>query len=369
MQLAPKKNPAILIVTENLNVGGAEKYTVLIVNELCARGYRVIVLANEGPFRKHFNPTVRFVRAHFESGLWGLLYGIFQIICISLLENVSLVHAQKLESSKAAWIARFVTGVPVVKTAHGYTRKELLTLGKRIQRYTDAVVTVVDWLVPELEKNGVEHKKLSLIYNGMVPIQNVLSLEERSALRRTLGIAKTDVVIVSVSRLERGKNHAEFLNWFPRILSKAPHARYMIVGNGPEKASLIEEAHALGLKHAVLFIDGTTHAEPYLQIADIFCTPTVAQGMAVLEAMAAGLPVVASRPRSGPAVVVDGETGFVVTKHDGDAFVHALTDLILDPVRAKKMGHAGKERQEQLYPISKTVDALEKVYASVVSVR
>ena len=362
-----EKKPAVLIVTENLNVGGAEKYTVLVANELYARGYRVIVFANKGPFRERIHPSIRFVRAHFESGMLGFLHGVFQIIRISLEERVVLVHAQKLESSKAAWVARFFTGVPVIKTAHGYTRKELLTLGKRINRYSDVVVTVVDWLVSELQKNGVAEHKLRLIYNGMIPMQSTAETNEIAALRTTLGINENDRVIVSVSRLERGKNHAEFLTWLPRILAQVPNARYLIVGSGPEREPLEQKVRDLGLQHAVFFVEGTTYAEPYLQLADIFCTPTVAQGMAVLEAMTAGLPVVGTAPTGGPEVVVHEETGFVVPKHDGDAFVEALITLLEDPIRAKHMGALGKERQAQLFSITKTVDALEEAYASVFS--
>jgi glycosyltransferase involved in cell wall biosynthesis len=359
-----KQKPAILIVTENLDVGGAEKYTVLIANELLARGYRVIVLANDGPFRSLFHPSIRFVRV-----LPGLLYGALQIARVTLEERVALVHAQKLESSHAAWIARFVTGVPVVKTAHGYTPKELLTLGRRINRYADLVVTVVDWLAEELEKNGVEKRKLRLVYNGMAPMDGTYSIEERTAARERLGIAADGPLIVSVSRFERGKNHAEFLEWFPRILARVPNAKYLIVGNGPEKDRLIRITRELGLTDTVRFVEGTVHAEPYLRIADIFCTPAVAQGMAVLEAMATGLPVVGTTPKSGPEVVVDGETGFVVTKHDGDAFVSRLTELALNPERMRRFGAAGRVRQQERFPLAKTVDELERAYASVLRKR
>lgn len=362
------RKPAILVVTENLNVGGAEKYTVLVANELHERGYRVTVLANEGPFRAQFHPSIRFVRAFFERGVLGVLYGVFQMIRISLQEGIALIHAQKLESSKAAWLARFVTGVPIVKTAHGYTRKELLTLGEKINRYADKVVTVVDWLVDELHKNGVEEHKLKLIYNGMSPMKDVFSREEQIMLRRSLGIAEDDIVIASISRLEKGKNHAEFLDWFPRILAEVPNAKYLIMGNGPEKKRLVQKVHDLELEHAVIFVEGAVHTEPYLQIANIFCTPSVAQGMAVLEAMSAGIPVVGTKPASGPEVVADNETGFVVTKHDGDAFVDRLVKLAKDPELAQRFGAAGRERQRKLFPLAHTVDELERVYGEVLGV-
>jgi glycosyltransferase involved in cell wall biosynthesis len=363
---AAAKHP-ILIVTENLNVGGAEKYTVLVANELYARGHRVVVFANSGPLRKHFLPGIRFVRAFFEHGILGVLYGAFQMTRISLQERIPLIHAQKLESSQAAWLARFVTHVPVVKTAHGYTPAELARLGRKIDKYSDKVVTVVDWLLPELHKNGVQSDKLRVIYNGMTPIDEPVSLSERKKLRERLGIAMSDKVIVSVARLERGKNYASLIKWFPSVLAEIPEAKLIIVGSGPEKKNLIKEVNNLHLGNAIIFVEGTTNMEKYLHIADVFCTPTIARGMAVLEAMAAGLPVVGTEPNGAPHVVLDGETGFVVKNNEGDAFAKRIVQLLLNPEFAKRFGAAGKARMHEQFSHVSMVDQLEDVYAEFVA--
>lgn len=365
MHQVTQKRHRILVATENLNVGGAEKYTVLVANELHKRGHHVVVLANQGVFRNHFHPDIRFVRAFFERGILGVLYGAFQMVRISFQERISLVHVQKLESSRAAWFARFITGVPIVKTAHGYTRKELVTLGKVINKYSDKVVTVVDWLVDELRINGVEENKLSLIYNGMTPLQSCLSDNEREDLRRRLGIAVGDKVLVSISRLESGKNRAELISWFPTILAAVPDTKLIIVGDGPEKANLINKVFELHLEKSIIFVDATTQVDPYLQIADIFCTPSVAQGMAVLEAMAAGLPVVGTRPGGSLQVVIDGETGYVVTKHDGDAFIERVVELLQDNNKRGAFGRAGRKIVSSHFSHVTMVDKLEDVYSKV----
>lgn len=359
-----KKYP-LLIVTDNLEVGGAEKHAVIIANELRARGHRVVVLANRGPFRAQFHPGVRFVRGYFEHGILGVLYGAVQIILISLQEGIELVHAQKLESSQAAWLATLFTSVPVVKTAHGYTRKELLTLGKVMNRYADAVVTVVDWLVDELRRNGVRHDKVSLIYNGMTPLGSLLSEGDRHELRVRLGISETDNVLLSVSRLERGKNRAELIEGFPAILAAVPDTKLLIVGDGPERKALKKRVQELGHEGSILFVNATTAVEPYLQIADVFVTPSVAQGMAVLEAMSAGLPVVGTKPGGAPEVVREGVTGFLVPKHDNAAFVSRIIELLKDKALRERFGKAGQEHMSANFSHAVMVDKLEKVYASV----
>ncbi len=352
----------ILIVTENLEVGGAEKYTVLVANELRARGRRVVVLANDGPFRKHFHPDIRFVRAFFERGILGVLYGAFQMIRITLQERIPVIHAQKLESSKAAWLARFVTGVPIVKTAHGYTPKELTYLGSKIDKYSDKVVTVVDWLLPELQKNGVQEDKLSVIYNGTGTEPCDV---DRATLRAELGLKEEDKVVLGMARLERGKNFAALVQWFGEVINQVPAAKLVIVGSGPEKRHLVDEVRELGLGEAIIFVDAETTIRKYLEIADVFCTPTVARGMAVLEAMAASLPVVGIEPIGEPRVVQQGVTGYVIPKNDGKLFAEKLVHLLTNPEIARRFGVAGKRRALRQFSQSVMVDQLEQVYAEV----
>ncbi len=354
--------PPILIVTENLEVGGAEKYTVLVANELRARGRRVVVLANDGPFRKHFHPDIRFVRAFFERGILGVLYGAFQMIRITLQERIPVIHAQKLESSKAAWLARFVTGVPIVKTAHGYTPKELTYLGSKIDKYSDKVVTVVDWLLPELQKNGVQEDKLSVIYNGTGTEPCDV---DRATLRAELGLKEEDKVVLGMARLERGKNFAALVQWFGEVINQVPAAKLVIVGSGPEKRHLVDEVRELGLGEAIIFVDAETTIRKYLEIADVFCTPTVARGMAVLEAMAASLPVVGIEPIGEPRVVQQGVTGYVIPKNDGKLFAEKLVHLLTNPEIARRFGVAGKRRALRQFSQSVMVDQLEQVYAEV----
>jgi len=352
----------ILIVTENLEVGGAEKSTVLVANELRARGRRVVVLANDGPFRKHFHPDIRFVRAFFERGIHGVLYGAFQMIRITLQERIPVIHAQKLESSKAAWLARFVTGVPIVKTAHGYTPKELTYLGSKIDKYSDKVVTVVDWLLPELQKNGVQEDKLSVIYNGTGTEPCDV---DRATLRAELGLKEEDKVVLGMARLERGKNFAALVQWFGEVINQVPAAKLVIVGSGPEKRHLVDEVRELGLGEAIIFVDAETTIRKYLEIADVFCTPTVARGMAVLEAMAASLPVVGIEPIGEPRVVQQGVTGYVIPKNDGKLFAEKLVHLLTNPEIARRFGVAGKRRALRQFSQSVMVDQLEQVYAEV----
>jgi glycosyltransferase involved in cell wall biosynthesis len=352
----------ILIVTENLEVGGAEKYTVLVANELRARGRRVVVLANDGPFRKHFHPDIRFVRAFFERGILGVLYGAFQMIRITLQERIPVIHAQKLESSKAAWLARFVTGVPIVKTAHGYTPKELTYLGSKIDKYSDKVVTVVDWLLPELQKNGVQEDKLSVIYNGTGTEPCDV---DRATLRAELGLKEGDKVVLGMARLERGKNFAALVQWFGEVINQVPAAKLVIVGSGPEKRHLVDEVRELRLGEAIIFVDAETTIRKYLEIADVFCTPTVARGMAVLEAMAASLPVVGIEPIGEPRVVQQGVTGYVIPKNDGKLFAEKLVHLLTNPEIGRRFGVAGKRRALRQFSQSVMVDQLEQVYAEV----
>ena len=258
-----------------------------------------------------------------------------------------------------------MTGVPILKTAHGYTAKELTYLGKKIDKYSDKVVTVIDWLLSELHKNGVRADKLKVIYNGAEPYSHPMSASDAASFKKSLGLADTDKVILCVSRFERGKKIATLLGWFGSIVKKVPHAKLILVGDGPEKNNLIEKTRELHLENSVIYTGGTTDVKKYLQIADIFCTPSVARGMAVLEAMSAGLPIIGIAPTCNPREVRDGKDGFVIPRGDDEKFIEKTIQLLLNSELSKSFGLSGKKRVEQDFNHMIMVDELEKIYKTM----
>lgn len=155
-------------------------------------------------------------------------------------------------------------------------------------------------------------------------------------------------VIGCTARLHAKNDHATLLRAFARVFVRWPEVRLLLVGRGPEEARLRALADALGVSPLVHFLGEQPDVAPYLAQMDLYVQASVAEGMpnSVLEAMAIGLPVVATSAGGTTEVVQDGETGFLVPPRDVVALADAIQKVLQDPRMAKTFGRAGRARVE-----------------------
>jgi glycosyltransferase involved in cell wall biosynthesis len=159
-------------------------------------------------------------------------------------------------------------------------------------------------------------------------------------------------VILSVARQYRRKNTSALLRAMPTILAAVPNTRLRIVGGGPELPRLEHERLALGLAGSVVItgdVPDTDAVRDEYRAADVFCLPSLQEGfgIAFLEAMASGLPIVACRSAAVPEVVPDGEAGLLVPSDDPKALARALIRLLRDPTLRRRMGEAGMRKARE----------------------
>jgi glycosyltransferase involved in cell wall biosynthesis len=155
-------------------------------------------------------------------------------------------------------------------------------------------------------------------------------------------------VIGSTARLHAKNDLSALLQAFARVSARRPGTRLLLVGRGPEEARLRALATSLGISAAVQFAGEQAEVGSYLHRMDVYAQSSVAEGMpnSVLEAMATGLPVVATSVGGTPEVVVDGETGLLVPSRDPAALADALLKLLETPGMAEAFGRAGRARVE-----------------------
>jgi glycosyltransferase involved in cell wall biosynthesis len=167
-------------------------------------------------------------------------------------------------------------------------------------------------------------------------------------------------VIATVARLDAVKDLGTLL----AALARLPDVELLLVGDGPERVPLQELAAALGLGARVRFLGYRRDVAQLLDGADLFALSSLTEGMslAVLEAMAAGLPVVGTRGGGMPDVVDDGVTGLLVPPRDPAALAAVLRTLLDDPVRRAAMGAAGRARVEQKFSLATTAQAYVAAY-------
>ena len=161
-------------------------------------------------------------------------------------------------------------------------------------------------------------------------------------------------VVLAVARMYPRKRLQDLLHAAGALRESIPDVQIRIVGHGPEHARLVQLHAELGLGESLVLLGDVSRerlAAEYVG-ADVFCLPSVQEGFGIvfLEAMAAGLAVVACRAAAVPEVVRDGETGVLVPPRDPAALARALADLLRDPARARALGEAGRRRVVELTP-------------------
>jgi glycosyltransferase involved in cell wall biosynthesis len=155
-------------------------------------------------------------------------------------------------------------------------------------------------------------------------------------------------VIGCTARLHRKNDHDSLLKAFAQIAPEWPDARLLLVGRGPEEERLRVLADRLELSARVHFAGEQADVAPFLEEMDLYAQSSIAEGMpnSILEAMATGLPVVATAVGGTPEVVVDGETGVLVPPRDPTALAEALAAFLANPAMAAAFGRAGRARVE-----------------------
>jgi glycosyltransferase involved in cell wall biosynthesis len=186
-----------------------------------------------------------------------------------------------------------------------------------------------------------------------------------SDLRGRLGLESRNVVAVCIGRLDRLKGHDTLVDAFARVAAARPHVHLLLVGEGAERNAIEARAAASGIGDRVHWAGSVADVRPYLRAADLFVLASDAEGTpgAVLEAMAMGLPVVATCIGGTPEAVADGETGLLVAPRDSAALAAAMLRLIDDPESARRMGERGRARAVERYSMRRVLDLTEALYA------
>jgi glycosyltransferase involved in cell wall biosynthesis len=174
---------------------------------------------------------------------------------------------------------------------------------------------------------------------------SVASQERRLALRSVLGFASDVRIVGSVGRLNPVKDQATLLRAFARMHAQLPDTVLALVGDGALREALQSQATALGVGDAVRFLGDRGDVRQLLQGFDLFVLSSLSEGysMALLEACASGLPIVATDVGGNREIVVDGRNGVLVPPGNADALADAMSALLRETDRTERMGQAGRD--------------------------
>jgi glycosyltransferase involved in cell wall biosynthesis len=220
-----------------------------------------------------------------------------------------------------------------------------------VNHMADAVIAVSAKMKDQAALEGIPSEHVIVIQNGIEPV----SLEgvEGSEVRKEAGLDEKDIFLISVGRLVYQKAHQVLVSAMPLVLSEFPHVKVGICGDGILRSQLEIQINELGLAQNVKLLGKSEHIARFLSIADIFVLPSRWEGLpiALLEAMSAGLPVVATAVEGVDEAVVKGEHGLLVAVEDINGLAQAILQLLRDPELRKKMGAASRARVQNFYSI------------------
>ena len=335
----------VLVLTNTLGVGGAERYTVTISNWMVRQGCTVIVAAAPGELDADLDPAVVRVEMPLERVRAALPQIATQLQALLRTHKPAAIVANSLAT---AWVARAAqpTGtIPVVAVAHGWPAHRYRLVGP-LMRAADRVVAVSPEVWARLVDGGLPPERCTVIYNGVdcTPLGPRAGDARRTA-RQTLGATEDDLLVIVVGRLSDQKAHHHAIAVADALRSRLPALRLAIVGEGENEAPLRAQVAALGLDDRVRLLGLRTDIPELLGAADVYLSTSDWEGMplAAIEAMASALPVVSTRTE-GADQLLDETCGVVVPIGDVEALSAAVEALAHDPDRRRRLGEAGRAR-------------------------
>lgn len=290
------------------------------------------------------------------AALWHLARAVRQ-------QRIDLLHANGSRSMFYAGLVGFFTGVPVVwhvriALTDGYWDRLLALWARRIIAISAAV-----------RERFIQsaHGKVQIIHNG-VEVDSFANADA-SYWREQWGEGP---IVGMVAQLIPWKRQGDFIDAMAQVARKWPAVRFVLVGDEPESGGNYAEqlrarAAALGMADKLIFAGFCRDIAPVFAALDIavLCSQDEPFGRVLIEAMAAGKPVVATRGGGVPEIVVEGETGFMVAVADVDALARAVEKLLADPPMARVMGRAGQERARAHFSVRAHVEKIESLYGEV----
>jgi len=365
------KRQKILHIVEDLKIGGLEKVLASIVLSLDKNRYDIQVwcLSAGGDVADELMEkgiTVRILRKRSYYNPWQVLV----LACLFRRESFQIIHTHGYFASTFGRLAAILANAPVIithvhSTYYDYCKRNLL-IERFLSYFTDRIICISQAVERFVTVNeGIRNEKTCLIYNAVVSPDQLLNGHLRKQMRASLGLDAEAIVIAVVASLTANKGHGILLTAFRDIFLSHPSVRLLIVGDGPLREQIEASTRQLMIDQAVVFTGIRKDVFDLLQLSDIFVLPTQIReglGVALIEAMAVGLPVIGTEIGGIPEVIEDGENGFLVSPGSSEQLAEVLKKLVNDQALRTVMGHRGRKIYEEKFTLPRMIRQIETLY-------
>ncbi len=357
---------AILHVDPERGFGGGERQVLGLLAHLQAAGHRQTLAADPrgriATLAADLGVAVvpLAIRNHLDVPAGRRLAGLLAREPYAILHfHTARAHALAAFLGRSTGPSRVVTRRMDYRLRGGWYTRRLYNHG------VQAVIAISEGVRAMLVASGVEPARIHLVPSGVEVERFAAAPGSRAAARARYGMENGRWLAVVVGALEERKGHAVLLDAVASY--RDPRLRVLCAGDGSLRAPLIARAASLGLGEVVRFLGPLADVAPMLAAADALVMPSHHEGLGVaaLEAMAAGLPVVASRVGGLPDAVVHEETGLLVPPGDAPALAAAIARLAADPILARRLGDAGRARVAARFGMAAMAEGTLAVYRTL----
>jgi glycosyltransferase involved in cell wall biosynthesis len=370
----PADRIPVVFALDNMRVGGTELNAVRTAELLDRRRFdlRVVCLSGEGPLSERYRRMGIPVVTLPLTSLYGksMLSNGRQFSRYIRQERIQIVHAHDMYSNIFVTPWARLASAPVVITSrrwwHSLPNRKLQIGNRAAFRMASAVLANSPQVARSVEETeGVPSNRVWVVSNFVDDsAYQPLSDAERSDTRAAWGLPGDALVVGCVARLVPVKDHGTLIRAFATLRSNDPRLRLVLVGDGESRPQLESLASALGVTESTIFTGELRGGGNHHRMFDISVLCSLSEGFpnSLVEAMAAGVPIVATSVGGNIDAVIEGMNGLLVPVQSPEALAAALGNLIADPVRRVAMGEAGRERARTQYGATEAVKSLETMY-------
>ncbi len=352
----------------SLGLGGAEQVVIRLASGVDRRRFEpvIVCLDRPGPFAAQAEERGVEVLAVDKRGPIDVR-AVVRLARLFRSRGIEVVHTHLWGANLWGRLAARAARVPVVAcTEHNvdtWKRGYHLALDRLLAPAATHLVAVSEEVRTFYERHGVGRGRWRVVYNGVeVPSA---PCQERGDAFRALGLGPEDRVVGLVGRLVPAKAPEVFLRALASAAPRVPALRGLVVGDGPSRSAAEAEARRLGLEDRVVFAGLRRDVPEILPGLDALVFSSLREGlsMAMLEAMAAGVPVVATAVGGTPELITHGTTGLLVPPDRPDALAEALVSLLRDASVAGRLRAAARQHIEARFSAARMIEAHEALYA------
>jgi len=369
------KKIKILYLITGLKTGGAEVVLYNLVKSLDRRKFEPIVvsvipIAEIGKKIQALGAKILSLNARFKYNP----FIFFRLISILKKEKPQILHSHLFHAIFLGRVTGRICKVPIIissihsKYIGGFLRNRLLQITDRL----DDVVTIVSQRAAEtiIKSKTVSANKLLVIYNG-IDLNKFIFQDKKAKekVREELNFKKDAKILISVGRLFRAKGYSYLIEAI-KILKKNLNIRLLILGEGEDKRKLETQIRDFNLEKNIFLLGREENVSDYLNTSNIFILASLWEGLpiALLEAMACGLPAVATNVGGTSEIIEDGVSGFLVEPKNSLTLAKKIEYLLsLEPGKRREMGMEGRKIVEEKFSLGKMARNYENLYEKLLS--